>query len=132
MLLATNWCSWLLYLTLNVKLTLPGELQQGKPEDNISKAIGTEYLGLNFPSPDIDGFFHSIFEDVEIESFMQHLLGYAITGQTREQIFVICCGRGSNGKDCVPAYHALLHINDSLLLQVSCFRSWRLCLGGPW
>ncbi len=83
-----------------MKLTLPGELQQGKPGDNISKAVGTEYLGIDFPTPDIDSFFHSIFEDVEMESNMQHLLGYAITGHTREQVFVICCGRGSNGKGC--------------------------------
>ena len=33
-----------------------------------------------------------------MESFMQHILGYAITGHTREQIFVLCCGCGSNGK----------------------------------
>jgi len=81
-----------------VKLVLPGELQQGRPEDNISKAIGTAFLGVDLPSPDIDSFFHSIFEDVEMESFMQHILGYAITGHTREQIFVLCCGCGSNGK----------------------------------
>lgn len=75
-----------------------GELHRGVKEDYIATAISIEYRGVDLPTPDIDAFMHSLFEDEEVERFVQKLLGYAITAHTHEQKWLICHGSGSNGK----------------------------------
>ncbi|KAL0018645.1 hypothetical protein WJX79_005555 [Trebouxia sp. C0005] len=86
-----------------------GDIRQGQPSDYVSKAIETEYLGLDYPCRNIQDFFNSIFDDQHMVEYVQRLLGYGITGHTREQKFVIMTGVGSNGKG------VLYQILDSLL-----------------
>ncbi len=43
------------------------------------------YLGLDYPCPDIEEFFNSIFDDQPMVEFVQRLLGYGITGHTRPE-----------------------------------------------
>lgn len=74
-----------------------GTLRRGSPEDFVSKALKIDFRGLEFPTPAIDEFFHSIFEDRDVEQYVQSLLGYAITGHTKEQKFIVMTGCGSNG-----------------------------------
>lgn len=64
----------------------------------MNKAIETEYLGLEYPCPDIQDFFSSIFDDQHMVEYVQRVLGYGITRHTREQKFVIMTGICSNGK----------------------------------
>eukprot|EP00891_Asterochloris_glomerata_P005815 jgi/Astpho2/5815/fgenesh1_pg.00080_%23_65_t len=75
-----------------------GELREGRPDDNLSKKIAVDYRGLDLDTPDIDRFMWSVFEDQEVVSYLQMLLGYAITGHMREELWVIMYGSGSNGK----------------------------------
>ena len=75
-----------------------GEMRRGQQEDHISRVIDTEYFGLDAPTPDIDSFFTSLFEDDEVTAFLQLLLGYGLTGHVKEQLWTICHGCGSNGK----------------------------------
>ena len=75
-----------------------GELREGRPDDNLSKKIAVDYKGLDLDTPDIDRFMWSVFEDKEVVSYLQMLLGYAITGHMREELWVIMYGSGSNGK----------------------------------
>ena len=74
-----------------------GKLEAGKGFHRLSIQLATKYVDT--ATPLIDDFFDSIFnEDRDLIAYMQRLLGYAITGHTREQIWVIWTGSGSNGK----------------------------------
>ncbi len=75
-----------------------GEQRKGRQEDNVSRVIKVDYLGLEHPTTDIDNFFDSIFEDRDVVRYLQKLLGYGITGHVKEQKWLICHGVGSNGK----------------------------------
>lgn len=83
---------------MNDVVYIAGDIRQGQPEDFLSKAIETEYLGLDQPCIDVEQFFHAIFDDQQVEEYVQRLLGCGITGHTREQIFPMMTGAGSNGK----------------------------------
>ena len=75
-----------------------GTLRQGKTYDNLSIHIATD-LKPDAPTPLIDAFFADVFNgDADVVAYMQRLLGYAITGHTREQVWAIWTGTGSNGK----------------------------------
>ncbi len=43
------------------------------------------YLGLDYPCPDIEEFFNSISDDQHMVEFVRRLLGYGITGHTRPE-----------------------------------------------
>lgn len=74
-----------------------GELHTGKGTHNLSIQLPTAFHDA--PTPMIDAFFTDIFNgDQEVISYMQRLLGYGITGQTRAQVWAIWTGSGSNGK----------------------------------
>lgn len=75
-----------------------GQLRHGKQEDYVSRVLATEYKGLDHPTPDIDAFIWSLFEDRDIVQYVQTVLGYAITGRVSEQMWLIAHGVGSNGK----------------------------------
>ena len=76
-----------------------GLLRPGRPDDYASTFVPVEYRGLEHPTPQVDTFFADIFNgDAPLIAYMQRLLGYAITGEMREQIWVIWTGSGSNGK----------------------------------
>ena len=74
-----------------------GALRKGQPDDYISTILPLDYV----PGPtDIPvAFLHDLFNgDQDTISYIQRLLGYAITGHTSEQIWTIWTGSGSNGK----------------------------------
>ncbi|KAK9830782.1 hypothetical protein WJX74_006990 [Apatococcus lobatus] len=74
-----------------------GSVRKGTPDDFISTFLDVEYV--NGPTHDIHAFVSSLFnDDAHVVAYMQRLLGYAITGHTREQIWTIWTGSGSNGK----------------------------------
>ena len=75
-----------------------GLLREGKESDYTTIMLNVEYT-QNPNTPDISAFFASIFnKDQELISYIQKLLGYAMTGHTSEQIWCIFTGEGSNGK----------------------------------
>lgn len=75
-----------------------GSLRKASTIDYLSRKVEAEYLGVDKPTPDIDAFFTSVFDSQEVIDFVQRLLGYAITGHTSEQKWLIMTGRGGNGK----------------------------------
>lgn len=76
-----------------------GTLGNGTTSDYINAYCPTNFLGLNHPAPVWEKFISDICgDDREMISFLQRLLGYTITGDTREQIMPIFQGEGSNGK----------------------------------
>ena len=87
-----------------------GELLPGPASAFVSLSVAATYTGLDTPTPDIDAFFASIFDnDVELVTFMQRWFGYCMTGETKAQKFGIFDGTGSNGKSLmVKLFKALL------------------------
>lgn len=70
----------------------------------VYQRIDIDYPGLDYDVSDIDKFMSMIFDNnIELIGYMQRLLGYAITGHSKEQCMIIFCGRGSNGKSLLLA-----------------------------
>jgi putative DNA primase/helicase len=93
--------SWLLNCTngtLNLKTVI---LQPARPQDLITKMASVDY--------DVEAscalwertLLSVCCDDLELVRYMQRVFGYALTGQTTEQVMFIFNGSGSNGKDTI-------------------------------
>lgn len=75
-----------------------GNLLPHSPESNSTKIADTEYIA-DADCPAFNKFIYDIFDgNQQVIDFMQRFLGYCLTGDTREQQFVIAFGSGRNGK----------------------------------
>jgi len=76
-----------------------GELLPHDPEKNMTKMLNATY-DASAKCPVFEKFINDIFKNNKnIIQFMQRFLGYCLTGDTREQQFVIAHGKqGRNGK----------------------------------
>jgi len=78
-----------------------GVLREGRIDDYVSIQLDTVYEE-NGPTYLIEEIFESIFsENKPTVEYVQKLLGYAITGHIREQVWAIFTGEGSNGKSLI-------------------------------
>ncbi len=76
-----------------------GELHAHHPKFFCHTALEVQWRGLSFPTDQVDDFMTDIFnDDREAIGFMQRMLGYGITGHTKEEVMAIFYGRGGNGK----------------------------------
>jgi len=89
---------WLLNV-LNGTIDLrTGVLRQHRREDLITKLASVEY-DPKARAPRWKKFMLEIMNgDEELVAFLQRAVGYALTGDTREQCLFFCYGQGSNGK----------------------------------
>lgn len=81
--------------TLDIRLAKP--LKKHDRKDLITRISPTKY------SPEarcesFNGFMQSIVPDENIQVFLQRYFGYSMTGDTREQVLMLCVGEGANGK----------------------------------
>ena len=75
-----------------------GELRKHKREDYITKLALVEF-DPNAQAPRWEKFLNEIFSSNQgIIEFLQRAVGYALTGEIREQILLILYGTGANGK----------------------------------
>jgi putative DNA primase/helicase len=76
-----------------------GDFREGSPDDYLTQCAGTEY-DPQATAPRWEQFLSEIFlGDAELIAFVQRLVGYTLTGDTSEQVFVFCHGaKGQNGK----------------------------------
>lgn len=75
-----------------------GDLLAHSASDHQTKIINADYNPQS-DAPVFKKFINSVFDgNAEVTSFMQRFLGYCLTGDTREQQFVIAFGSGRNGK----------------------------------
>ncbi len=75
-----------------------GQLREHRRQDRITKLAPVEYNGEQ-PTPVFDSFINRIMDNIEdLIGFLQRLIGYALTGDTREEIVAFFWGTGQNGK----------------------------------
>ena len=77
-----------------------GEFSSGNPEDYIRMASPTEWKGISEPRPQWENFLKGMFDgSADLVEYTQRLLGYGITGSTKDHILAVFWGpRGRNGK----------------------------------
>lgn len=77
-----------------------GELHPGRQSDYLKSASPMKYPGIHAEAPTWEKFLLDIFDgNQETVSYLQKVLGYAITGKVVEHIFVVFYGpEGRNGK----------------------------------
>lgn len=76
-----------------------GELRPHKPGEKFLKQINLDY-DPDAPAPRWRRFLEEVYpSSPELQAYMRRVLGYAITGHTKERKFWILIGVGSNGKD---------------------------------
>jgi putative DNA primase/helicase len=92
--------TWLLNCTNGVLDLRTGRLLQHDPERLLTKLAPVAY-DQNAECPLFKKFLHDVFPDpdgINIIPFMQRLIGYTLTGETKEQKMAIAWGNGANGK----------------------------------
>lgn len=97
---------WLLGTAEGVIELRTGNLRPGRPTDFLRTIIPTKWRGLDEPAPRFELFLSEVFAGrpeqarTELIAFLQRALGYGITGNVREHIFLLFYGEeGRNGKD---------------------------------
>lgn len=76
-----------------------GDFRASQPRDYIRAYCPVEWRGLDAPAPLWEKTLQEIFDnDADLVAFIRRLLGYAITGETKEQVLPIFWGEGANGK----------------------------------
>ena len=89
---------WLLGVGNGVVDLRTGRLRDGRPEDRITK-VAPAAFAPDAPCPRWERFMREIFADhSEVADYIQRVIGYALTGETNEQVFWIFFGEGQNGK----------------------------------
>jgi putative DNA primase/helicase len=90
---------WLLGVQNGVLDLQSGQLNPGWPDDYVRSVAPTAWEGSDAPAPRWAQFIAEVFgEDAGLVSFLQALLGYGLTGLTREHVLPILFGGGRNGK----------------------------------
>ncbi|MCI5971041.1 MAG: phage/plasmid primase, P4 family [Oscillospiraceae bacterium] len=80
--------------TINLK---DGVIRPHDRRNFITKLIPIMYDASN-KSPQFKSFLKDTFEDDELIKYVQRLLGYCVTGETKEQVVHFFIGNGANGK----------------------------------
>ncbi|KAF9998629.1 hypothetical protein BGZ80_006741, partial [Entomortierella chlamydospora] len=76
-----------------------GVLRASLLEDLMTRQLNAEYNDMEFMTNLIDKFISDLFDnDQEVIQYLQHPLGYGITGSTESHLWAIFTGEGSNGK----------------------------------
>ena len=75
-----------------------GTLRPGKQDDLITLGTPITY-DPNATAPRWEKYLTEVFDgDDEVIAFIRRAVGYSLTGSTKEQVMLLCHGKGSNGK----------------------------------
>jgi putative DNA primase/helicase len=104
---------WLLACENGVIDLRTGYFRDGRPDDYITMASPVKWVGFGKKPELWLKFLREIFNgDEELIAYIHKLLGYAITGSTREHIMPVFFGKGRNGKGTLV--RVLLHVMGPL------------------
>ncbi len=107
---------WLLGTRSGMLDLQTGTLRPGRAKDYMRTVIPTPWRGLQVPAPRFEQYLQEIFADRdeqergELITFLQRVLGYGISGNVNEHVFLMLFGeKGRNGKDTLMSilYHVL-------------------------
>lgn len=74
-----------------------GTLREHRPSDLMTKMVKVPY-DPDAPCPRFQKFLTEVLPDPEVRALIKRVLGYSLTGITREQVIFMLWGGGSNGK----------------------------------
>jgi putative DNA primase/helicase len=81
-----------------LELQTAGTLRPTRRADLITRCVPVDYDPAA-TCPTFEGFLRRIFDDrPALIAYVQRAIGYALTGDTREQVLFLCSGSGANGK----------------------------------
>ena len=106
---------WLLGCDNGVLDIRTGTLRPGRPDDKITMSTGISF-DPEAPCARWQRFISEVLIDPEVADFVWRALGYALTGDMREQVFFLFFGRGSNGKSTL--LDVLVHVLGDYALVV--------------
>ena len=89
---------WLLTCTNGTVDLRTGALRAHSPEDLIPKLLPVSYDAAAACPRWLEFLTHIMAGNADVVRFIQKAVGYALTGLTREQVFFLLRGEGSNGK----------------------------------
>lgn len=88
---------WLLGVQNGVIDLRTGKLREGRQSDRITMALDIPY-DPDAECPRWHQFLNEVFGGADMLAFLWRAIGYTLTGSTREQVWFVCHGKGSNGK----------------------------------
>lgn len=122
---------WLLAAPNGVIDLRTGELRAGSPDQRITKAVRVPY-DPDAKCPRWLRFLEEVFaHDPELPAYVQRLLGYGITGSTKEQCFAVLYGAGSNGKSTLLTTLRELLGDHAATVPFDAFTTSGKARGGP-
>lgn len=75
-----------------------GQLLKGGTPALISKSVIAPWVDIEAPAPLWEKSLKDILDNQRVIDFMQRFYGYSMLGEVRERAFLVCDGRGQNGK----------------------------------
>jgi len=89
---------WLLGCPNGILDLRTGLLRAGEQTDHVTLQVGADFE-TSATCPRWEQFLFDVFDgNEEMMTYIQRALGYSLTGDTKEQVFFLCVGTGSNGK----------------------------------
>ncbi len=111
-----------------------GKFRDGRPDEYITKTCPTEWADYEAMPVEWEKFIMDIMNgDVELAKFLQRLLGYAITGLTREHIMVVFWGKGRNGKGTLVRIieHVMGALSGTIPTELLLYQKMQRSSAGP-
>jgi putative DNA primase/helicase len=104
--------AWLLNVKNGVLDLRSGELSPHRPTDLITRVADVRF-DRKAKAENFKRFLSRVLPDEETRLFLQRFIGYSLTGDVGERVFVVCYGGGRNGKS------VLLRIIQAMLGKYS-------------
>lgn len=109
--------------------------RNGRPEDNISKCTGINYVKLDKDKhaktiAEINDFMYKLFPEEELRNYMWDHLASGLFGMNKDQLFTMYIGEGKNGKSVLVDFMKLILGEYYTIAPISLITDKRGKIGG--